>query len=349
MNALVRSASLTHFADVAAQHGLDAGALLAAAGLPGRCLHDPDLKVPAERVGALLELAAAQSRDAAFALRMAESRRLSNLGPLALLLRDEPTLRSALEAVVRFIHVHNEAMVLHLEQVDALVVIRIDLAGAGLRPLAQATELALGVTFRVLRLFLGAPWQPRLVCFTHGAPADLAVHRRVFGRAVEFGHDFNGIVCNHQALDAPNPGADPVMSRYAHQLLAPAAEARACMADRVRQLVLMLMPRGHCRVDRVAQHLGMDRRTVARQLAGEGTSFSRLVDTVRRDLMARYRDDGSRPLAEVAVLLGFSAPSAFSRWHRQHFGRAARDLQAQQESASESALPVPCAGPSGAC
>ena len=40
--------------------------------------------------------------------------------------------------------------------------------------------------------------------------------------------------------------------------------------------------------------------------------------------VARYLADGARPLGEVAALLGFSAPSAFSRWHRQRFGRPAR-------------------------
>jgi transcriptional regulator GlxA family with amidase domain len=33
-------------------------------------------------------------------------------------------------------------------------------------------------------------------------------------------------------------------------------------------------------------------------------------------------------LCEVAALLGFSEPSAFSRWHRQQFGSAARQRKA---------------------
>src|SRR5574337_2066768 len=75
-------------------------------------------------------------------------------------------------------------------------------------------------------------WRARLVCFAHRAPASSEVHRRVFGPAVEFGHEFNGIVCNAADLDAPNPGADPVMARYTRQLLdtrrgAPRALARS--------------------------------------------------------------------------------------------------------------------------
>ena len=324
MSALVRSASLTQFTDVAAACGLNAHALVREVGLPLRCLADADLKIPAAAVGRLLELAARRGHESAFGLRMAQSRRLSNLGPLALLVRDEPTLRHVLEALVRYIHLHNEALALRIEQVGNLVSIRAELAHQGGEPLRQATELVLAVTYRVLCIFLGASWRPKLVCFAHRAPASVAVHRQMFGSAVEFGHEFNGIVCRAADLDAPNPGADPVMARYAHGLLAQRLDAPSDTTGRVRQLIVLLLPRGHCRVDVVAQHLGIDRRTIARRLAAEGTSFSALLDGMRRDLVERSRQGGARTLGEVSALLGFSAQSGFSRWHRRAFGEAAR-------------------------
>ena len=324
MSALLRSASLTHFAEVAAECGLDARALVAEVGLPPRCLLDPDLMIPAPKVVHLLELAATRAKEPVFALRMAASRRLSNLGPLGLLVREEPTLRSALEAVVSHIHQHNEAYAVELETSGNLVVIRQYLLGEGGQAMRQATELALGVMFRVIAVFMGAGWRPRLVCFTHRAPPSLAVHHRIFGDAVEFGHEFNGIVCNAADLDVPNPGADAVMARLAERLLRASPGASEKLSTRVRQQVVVLLPRGLCRVEIVAQHLGMDRRTVARRLGAENTSFSELVNELRCDLVARYLKEGARSLGEVSALLGFSAPSAFSRWHRQQFGQAAR-------------------------
>ena len=324
MTALVRSASLTHFADVAARFGLDARALVGEVGLPERCLDEPDLKVPASAVGRLLEIAATRARQPAFALHMVESRRLSNLGPLGLLVRDEPTLRSALEVLVHHIHVHNEALVVRVEQSGNLVVIREDFVSKGAGSLRQASELTIAVTFRVLGIFMGASWHPRLVCFSHGAPASLAAHRRFFGDSVEFGHEFNGIVCNALDLEVPNPAADPVMARYTKRLLEQDRGRHQRLSDRVRQLIVLLLPRGHCKVELVAQHLGVERRTIARRLLTEGTTFSALVDAVRSDLVTRYLADGARPLAEVSALLGFSAPSAFSRWHRKQFGVPAR-------------------------
>ncbi len=328
MAALVRSAALTHFAELAAACGLDPSALAAGVGLQPRCLSDPDLKIPAHLVGRLLETAAAQAHEPAFGLRLAESRRLSNLGPLALLVRDEPTLRRALEALMLHIHVHNEAVAVHVAEHAGLVVIRTELTAEGGGSHRQATELVVGVTFRVLQIFMGSNWRPRLVCFTHAAPPSLAVHRRVLGPAVEFGHEFNGIVCNAADLDAPNPGADPVLARYSRRLLGPTLARSARHADRVRQLIVLLLPRGLCRVEVVAQHLGVDRRTVHRKLAGEGTSFSALLEAERRALATRYVEGAGRPLTEVAALLGFTAPSAFSRWYKTSFGASAAQRRA---------------------
>jgi len=331
--ALVRSAALTHFAELAAACGLDARTLVAAAGLPPRCLGEPDLKVPAHLVGQLLEQAAAQAGEPAFGLRLAESRRLSNLGPLALLVRDEPTLRRALEALMQHIHVHNEAVAVQVDEFGGLLAIRTELTHDGEGSQRQATELVVGVTCRVLQIFMGAHWHPRLVCFTHAAPPRLTVHHRVLGPAVEFGHEFNGIVCNAADLDAPNLGADPVMARYSQSLLAPALARSDRYVDRVRQLIVLLLPRGLCRVEVVAQHLGVDRRTVHRKLVDEDSSFSDLLEAERRALAARYVEGTDRPLTDIAALLGFSAPSVFSRWHAASFGvSAARRRSATRRS-----------------
>ncbi len=338
MPALIRSASLTHYAELARACGLDPLRMVAEAGLPSDCLREPDLKIPADAVRELLERSAQRSGLETFGLRLAETRRLSNLGPLALLVREEATLRGALDALARYGALHNQALFLHIEEVGTQVVLRQEMVvGRGV-PMRQSTELALGVFFRLLRVLLGPGWTPRRVCFTHTAPADRSVHERLFGPRVEFSHDFNGIVCTAGDLDALNPGADPVMARYARQVLETSLQSGATgIAHEVRQLVFVLLPSGQCCVELVAQHLGVDRRTVHRQLAHEGETFSAIVEATRRELVVRYLDDGTQALSDVALLLGFAAPSAFSRWHQTQFGTSAtsRRKELREKSISE--------------
>lgn len=327
MTVLLRAATLTNFEALAQACGLDPRALAAEVGLPARCFAEPDLLLPAIPVAQLLELAAERGGEPAFGLRMAASRRLSNLGPLGLLLRDQPTLRHALEALAAHIHRHNEAITVTVVEDGPLVSIREEMLLGSHVPVRQSVELAMGTTFRLLRIFLGESWRPHSVALRHAAPLRTAWHQELFGSRVAFDQDFNDIVCRAADLAMPNPGADPVMARYSQNLLEHRAHAGASMTDRVRRLIVLLLPRGHCRVELVAQHLGVSRRTVAKHLATEGKSFSGLVDEMRSDLRARYLQDGRRSLSDVALLLGFSELSAFSRWHRARFGLAARTVQ----------------------
>jgi AraC-like DNA-binding protein len=331
MSVLIRSASLTNYADVARRLGLDPGQMLREFGLPARCLEDPELRIPLDAVRQLLEVSAERSGNEAFGLLMAEARRLSNLGPLGLLIREQPTLRLAIDAFIRHGKQLNEALFLTVEETANVVVLREELIAGRSGSVRQSTELAIGVAFRMLRNFLGPDWKPRRVCFAHDAPADRKVHERVFGPNVEFGHDFNGIVCAHSDLEVRNPNADPEMARLARRMLETEPADAPNMTAQVRDLVVTLLGTGDCTIDRAAQHLGVDRRTIHRHLQRDGRTFSDIVDTVRREFAQRYLKDRRRSLAEVASLLGFSAPSGFSRWYRQQFGaapsqRRARDL-----------------------
>jgi AraC-like DNA-binding protein len=337
MKGLVRSASLTHFADVARDAGLDPYRMLSEFGLPADCLKDPELKVPIDAVRHLLEACAERSGVESFGLLMAEARRLSNLGPLGLLIREQPTLRLAVEAFVRYGSRLNDSLFLTVEESGEVVVVREELIVGGSGSVRQSTELAIGVAFRFLRTFLGSDWRPRRVCFAHDAPLDRSVHERVFGRSVEFGHAFNGIICSRLDLERPNPDADPELARLARQMLETNFGKAPEVITRVRELVVMLLGTGTCTIDRVAQYLGIDRRTVHRRLARDGATFSDLVEAVRRELAERYVKDPHRTLADVSSLLGFSAPSAFSRWYRQRFQakpseqRARRNTRAKRE------------------
>lgn len=57
-----------------------------------------------------------------------------------------------------------------------------------------------------------------------------------------------------------------------------------------------------------------------RHLQAAGHSFTSLLVTIRSEFAIRQIRDSDRSLAELAELLGFSGPSAFAFWFRQHFG-----------------------------
>jgi AraC-like DNA-binding protein len=317
---LVRAASLTGYVELAGLLRLDPYPLLHAAGLPRACLRDPDLKVSADAVRQLLEDSAKQAGEESFGLRLAESRQLSNLGPLALIVREGPTARGALEALVKYIRLHNEALNPRIDVDDGIVTIRPELRFE--RPVAarQAIELTIGVLSQTLRTFLGASWKPRAVCFTHDAPRALSLHKKILGMRVQFGSDFNGFLCNEKDLEQQLPHSDQLMARYARQYLdALLLNGPISMRDRVREMLWVRVPSGSYSLEAMAKQLGVAARTIERHLKHEGTSFSAVLNQVRAEMVKQYVESTDRPLYLVSELMGFSGLSAFSRWFRDEF------------------------------
>ena len=322
---LVRSASLRGYPELARSLGLDPFAMMRRVGLRRDSLDDPETRISADRVARLLELSAAQTGIEAFGLRLASTRHVSNLGPLALVLRQEPTGLAALETLCRHANLLNTSLFTQIETHPGIVIVSEQVMLDRPAPARQATELAVGVMFRVLCDILGAAWKPRGVGFTHRAPTDSTVHQSLFGARVEFEAGFNGIVCSRRELEMQLPRTDPDTAALARAFFE--HSIRQSPDDpvlAVRRLIIALLPGGRCSVETVAQHMGVDRRTIHRRLLRHGSTFGELLNQVRREFAIRQLSDSNRAIGELAELLGFSGASAFAHWFRSEFACSAR-------------------------
>lgn len=321
MSTLVRAAVLTNYLEVAQHLGLNSHTELARAGLSKALLQDPEQMLPVQNAVQLLENSALASGCPTFGLRMAESRQFSDLGAVALLLTHQPTLRTALQVAVQYRHLLNRALGIFIEEAGDLVIIREEIVTDTPMPCRQATELAIGVMARMCASLLGAHWRPVSVNFSHEAPDDLRLHRRLFGCEVKFGAEFNGIACPARAFDAPNPNADPAMARYAQRFVDSLHDpGEHSIVFEVRKAIYLLLPMGRATIEQIAHALGMNVRTLQRRLEEAGANFSDLISEVRRDLVQRYMNNPNYSLARIGDLLGYSLPSSFTRWFATQFG-----------------------------
>ena len=326
---MARSATLSHYGELARSYGLDPTAMVEAAGLHPASLLDPDKLIPVAKACQLLEATAEVSGAEDFGLRLCLARKLTVLGPLSLILREERTVRRALDALVRYQALHSEALLTTVEEIDDAVVIRQTLMVPELESTRQAHEMALGMLCRVLRELIGPHWRPRRVCFCHDPPHSATTHEKVFGSVPEFGATFNGLVCAMRDLEAAPPDSHPEIAGYARDYLNTLlSQKNQTMSDKVTRLVRTLLATGRCSVLQIADHLAVDRRTIHRKLAAEGTTFSGILSDVRAELAQQYLRGRDRPIGEVAQLLGFASPSIFSRWFHDRFGRSASSWRA---------------------
>jgi AraC-like DNA-binding protein len=69
--------------------------------------------------------------------------------------------------------------------------------------------------------------------------------------------------------------------------------------------------------------------TLRRRLEEEGTTFTGLVDEVRRDLAERHLSDPHRTISEVAFMLGFAHAPAFHKAFRRWTGATPSERRAR--------------------
>jgi len=330
----IRAAALAHYFEFAEAVALNPQPLLRRAGLSRRMLVDPEQRIPLAAALQLLEESAEVSGLADFGLRMAQARRLSDLGALSLLLTHLPSLRAVLQTLIHSRQPVGGTLALAMVETGKSTAIREELLGPATAGSRHATELALGILFRLCAALPGQRWNPQSVHFRHAAPADTHRHRQLFNCRLKFGSDFDGIVCVTADLDSPNPLADPVLAAYARRLVdVPGDAGQDSLAQTVRKVLYVQLPLGGTSIEQAAQALGLHVRTLQRQLSADGIAFSELVDEVRRDLALRYLTQPDCSLTRVSELLGYGQLSSFTRWFISQFQETPSDWRRRMRQA----------------
>jgi len=324
MTANIRGSLILDLVDFLQFLQADTAQVFQASGVPQPTIDHPDARVPVEAPMALLETAARTLDIHDFGLQFAAFRKMPDLGPLALVLREKETLGEVLETMARAFHLHSSALFLSVIEDDEMTLLTVDLLTRKHILSRQSAEMILGGVTEMLRWVLGTEWNPKGVRFRHTKALPDAIYRKHFGSVPAFDQEFNAIVLEPKDLERSirRPTTARVIDAQAEEILSRAAEAPELFSYRVRQLIILLIGRGEGRADRIAGLLGMDRRTMQRRLSAEGLRFSDLLDEVRRELAQQYVLASDRTLTEITYLVGFESSSVFSRWYRSAFAVA---------------------------
>lgn len=326
MKPCVRFATLNGYVGLAESAGIDPSHMMRTIGLNQADLSVPDKWVPAVDVARLLDLSARASHHDDFGLRLAELRRLSTLGPISVVLREEPNLRSALDLLVKYGRSYNEALHMETTEDGERVTAKVWLEFGEAAPTQQALDLAVAALHGIVKPFLGPQWKPLSVCFSHKPPKEIESFKRMFDTRLLFDQPFTGLVFRASDLDSPNAMSDPQLRTYTQKFLQSLPTPRTgTTIDRVHELVELLLPVGRCSMEHIARTLDVDVRTLRRHLNAQQQSFTGIVHETRARMAERYLHNERYSLTEVSQQLGFAAPSAFTRWFQQQFGKSPRE------------------------
>jgi AraC-like DNA-binding protein len=170
-----------------------------------------------------------------------------------------------------------------------------------------------------MRQHCGAAWLPRAVTFAHGPPRSLGSHRRVFGPRLQFEQERNALWLDRASLDTGLSSRSMPTHAMLKKLLVARVDGAQAVAAKTEAAMRALMPFADCGREEVARLTNLSQRTLQRRLAEAGTSFQQLRDRVRADIALKYLRQSSLQAAQIAEILGYSEPAAFTRaFRRQH-------------------------------
>jgi AraC-like DNA-binding protein len=280
-------------------------------------LGDPLRDISVRQHCDLFEAAARETGFGDLGMRFGESLQPRMLGPIGYLAASAPTLHAALESLCAYHPAHMSGAILSLSFREGTAVLTYRVCDAEVSEVRQETEMTLTALRNIIRDALGPCWSPDLMCFAHSR-----VHGSFRNMNVRFDRHSNSIHLRVDQLDTPMPHADPYMAGLMRSVLERRRKTAQPVSnvECIRQRIELCLEDGVTTLERVAAQMGMSGSRVSTQLASAGTSFSELLKEARTTLALRYLRDESMQLTEIALQLGYSELSAFSRAFRKWAG-----------------------------
>ena len=162
-----------------------------------------------------------------------------------------------------------------------------------------------------------------LAALTPDLPSNAAHYATFFGCPLQRSDSLQ--IC-FSALDATRPFLTENLAMW--KAFEPSLRQRlsgldeqASTTERVRGVLLELLPAGMSSVDAVAGRLAMSKRSLQRHLSDEAVNFQDVLNQVRQELAQHYLINSSISPGEISWLLGFQESNSFIRAFRSWTGK----------------------------
>ncbi|CAN5338588.1 ornithine utilization transcriptional regulator OruR [soil metagenome] len=309
---------------------LDLAKLARLVGIDPKTLDDPDGRVPAEGMVRIWDEVATLTGDPNLGLNV--GRELGGAGATLAghLVRASRTVGEGLERVLLFYRVLNDVHPPRYVIDDAEASFSVRTKGTSLRVPRHGMEFAFAWLTCLSRKASGRELRPLRVRFEHSAPKDTRALEAVLGKNLRFDQDENEIVMARSDWATPTLGPDAdllAMLEHTAKKLLERLPTAPSIEGRVREALVLLLPRGDANVEAVASALELQPRTLQRYLADEKTTFAEIFETTRRHLAEAHLGDGVHSIAEIALLVGFSDQSAFHKAFARWTGKTPGDYR----------------------
>ena len=328
--AKVLSSATSGAAELFNFNGGDVGKIFSEAGIREQDCDNPISEVNLSQYCNLFELAAKETKNPNIGLHFGHGFKPEQLGMIGYAAISSPTLASGLKSMENYFPAHQGRTSFSLFQDDGIMWLQYHILDPRIKNKRQDAELSLGMFCNIFKAAHGQEWAPLEIRFEHTEPEDAAEHEKLFNSKVLFGRRTNAIAFKKSNLDIRMPGNDPYLLSMVRAFL----EGRCTqisnpidLATIVRNEVTMQLGTSIPSLNEVASILGMTDKNFQKKLRINGLSFPEILRAARHELALHYMDDPEMSLTDIALNLGYSELSAFSRAFRNWTGMSPQSFR----------------------
>ncbi|MEH6348277.1 MAG: AraC family transcriptional regulator ligand-binding domain-containing protein [Bermanella sp.] len=313
----VNSSFLSQFGELVLSRGGDANALAQAVGLPSEAINGAHMPIPFSQFIALLELAAEELNFPDISFSLAQRQDITILGPLGIMLDDCQTVADALVVIQQYMNIIVSGIKLQISENKGLLELCLHCNLPALYDKPQFQYYLLASILKVIREIIGQKYRIR-GCFFTRTERDIEKIKRfthLLGCPVGFGSDqikitIDSAVLQESTLDIRN---------YITSRMRSFMDSQEEFLKQVSAVISIFLPSGKTDINSIAKSMGYSARTLQRRLNDSSSSFKYLLDSVRLTHANQYLKNTQYSLTDIAILLGYSNLSAFTRaYHRWH-------------------------------
>ena len=329
----VSAAILYDAAQQLEQRQIDPQILFDKAGISLAATKDPYQMVSLPKYTRLLELAARATELPALGLELGARQDPSKWGAFGYVILNSPSVGAALKNIATFLKTTQHGTRIVYVRQRHVFGIEYSILHPSVTHKSQDAEFSMAFVKNVVDRLCEWRVSPEVVHFEHAPLSEMAVYEKALGVVPYFDQPANKILFPKTVEDRTVRSADLHLFPIIRQHLVDMAKSVPDDFDLVATVsyhIRQALPGGQCTLEDMATVLAVGVRTLQRRLMERGTSFTQLLDQIRRELAFHHVETTTMEIKEISFLLGFTDTSAFiksfKKWSGQTPGKYRLDL-----------------------
>jgi AraC-like DNA-binding protein len=199
------------------------------------------------------------------------------------------------------------------------------------------TDHVIPLMSRLVKAYLGDEWRPVWIELDYPRDSDARILEGEFETELRFDCAAVGLAIAVEDLSRPHAGGTRGISGRSVTLSEVHADSklRSPMdpGEAVESLVTMRLLDGAVDIEGTARMAGLSVRSLQRSLDRCGSTYTEIVESVRRRRATSLLAESNLPVTQIALSLGYSDPANFTRAFRRWSGTSPRAFRARAQPA----------------